>query len=444
MQELRNTGIDEEHYQFMNAMRWAAARVGPGTLSFEIKASPSMLTMVLLELSGLKRALLVGACHLKCFSFDTMPVLMTAPGSRRCQRAAAWKAFQQKFLERARHIVALRLMDNAPCLFVCSASLQHLKHLEMQAHAFVDRVAHNARQLLPNLETLCLHEEFNVAHGGIDLRGCHRLRHLAVKGGDPQPVLHEPGCQLSIHLQHRGGLALRLLPVQQVPEAATNLHLSREHSVCEHPANIEVLKLSWPGYWGVCTFPNLNEAPNQRVGVAVGYIGSHAARTLRRYMPVRGQPWMNLTCLVIWADRSVSPEVMTCCIPRGLPNLEEVVLLARGGATVSFEDPLTTFSALKSLHIFGQPLITDMDGDTMRQVSDSLARRGLLLSAVSADSFVWGKIEFNISSVCMYLRPITEQERPLLQLYERVRELGMQCRCKACFQCLKGAGCPTR
>ncbi|CAL5223905.1 g6502 [Coccomyxa viridis] len=26
LDELRNTGIDEEHYQFMNAMRWAAAR----------------------------------------------------------------------------------------------------------------------------------------------------------------------------------------------------------------------------------------------------------------------------------------------------------------------------------------------------------------------------------------------------------------------------------
>ena len=426
-------------------MRWAAARLGLGTLSFEIKASGELLTAALLDISGLREALLAKACHLKCFSFEVLP------GFCSDEAMQAMEAFQAGLVIQGHQMAALRLMKHAPWLSTCVARMQNLKHLEMEAHAFVKGVAQSARQLLPNLETLCLHEEFNVAHGDIDMRGCHCLRHLVVKGGDPQPVLVEPGCQLGIQLQHLGGLALRTLPVRQVSNAFTGSHLFADYgsrssprlALHEHPASIEALRLSWPGHWGVCTFPKLNEAPNEQPGFGGRYVGSQAESTLRRYMPVRGQPWRNLTSLVIWSDRSVSPEVMTCCIPKGLPNLEEVVLLAHGGATVSFEDPITTFSALKALHIFGQPLIMDMDSDTMHQVSNILATQGLVLNTVSADSFVWGKIEFN-SGTCMYLRPTTEQDLPLLQLYERVRELGEQCRCKACFQCLKRAGCPTR
>ena len=44
----------------------------------------------------------------------------------------------------------------------------------------------------------------------------------------------------------------------------------------------------------------------------------------------------------------------------------------------------------------------------------------------------------------MYLRRVAEQELSLEQLYEKVKRLGGECRCKACFECLEQAGCPTR
>ena len=230
-----------------------------------------------------------------------------------------------------------------------------------------------------------------------------------MKGGDPRPVLHEPECQLGIHLQSQSRLALGLQPVLQIREASRSSSLLAdeckrelpESDVCEHFASIEALKLDWPGCWGGCTFPRLNEAapyPEGSVGrLRDRFAGSEAAHTLSRYVPVFGQPWGNLKSLVIRAD-----GVITCCIPRGLPHLEEIVLLARSTAMVYFEDPTTILSALKTLHIFGQPLVTNMDSNNMPQVADSLARKGLLMSTVSVNGSSGDKVTLtSVAHACI-------------------------------------------
>ena len=68
-------------------------------------------------------------------------------------------------------------------------------------------------------------------------------------------------------------------------------------------------------------------------------------------MPLNGRPLGSLRALIILAECD-----MECCIPKGLPNLKELVLFAKGAAEVSFEDPVATLSAVEELYILGQLL----------------------------------------------------------------------------------------
>ncbi len=125
---------------------------------------------------------------------------------------------------------------------------------------------------------------------------------------------------------------------------------------------------------------------------------------------------------------------MKCCIPSGLPNLEELVLFAEGAAEVSFEDPKATLTALKAFHIYGEPL--RMDKKDELQMLKVTASKGLWVSYVSAN-------RPKCTGSCMYLRPIAAPELSFEELQDRVRRLARQCRCKACFECLRRAGCLT-
>ena len=69
--------------------------------------------------------------NMKLFSFDT---------KRDVLEEGLWAAvgsFQEWFIKQTSHLEALRLLQSKPRLALCAGKLHHLKHLEMEAHAFV-------------------------------------------------------------------------------------------------------------------------------------------------------------------------------------------------------------------------------------------------------------------------------------------------------------------
>ena len=194
--------------------------------------------------------------------------------------------------------------------------------------------------------------------------------------------------------------------------------------MCGDITSVSSLKLAWPVAQDWYSFRNAvaEECPLPKT-----------ESILNSCMPVNGQPLGALKALTITAEGA-----MECCIPNAMPNLEELVLFAKGGARVSFEDPVATLTALNTLYLFGQPLMSKISQDYMTQVSTSIEKRGLCLTSASAKA----KISVRCSS-CMYLRPATSHELSIEELRDRVSELARQCRCKACFECLRRAGCLT-
>ena len=420
----------------LDAINWAGKRIGLVTRSLEIKTNlvswregdfgPGRSLPLI---HALKMSMPGKAClsSVRSFSFDVKDDGPTQ------NDAAAITSFRDWVLERAPHIEALRIpMEPCHAYAACAVRLQHLKHVEMDADAFAQGVSEAAKQL-PCLETLHLHVH-SGSHGEISVLGCLHLRHMVLQGryGKIRSVLHEPKCRLGIHVDVCG--TTRLKPqdweaLQQSIEGAMDFVYSLEDYFpygappipCKvlrgHLKPIETLTLDWPVHW------DLSEGKYFKHIAVV-----NAKDMVKCCMPVGGQPLGSLKVLILRSEGAID-----CCIPSGLPNLEELVLFAEGFAKVSFEDPKATFTALKAFHIYGEPL--RMDREDELQTLNVAASKGSRVSHVSADRR-WTRS-------CMYLRPIMAPELTFEELHDRVRGLARQCRCKACFECLRRAGCLT-
>ena len=326
-----------------------------------------------------------------------------------------------------------------------AGGLQHLKHVEVDANGFAQGVTHVATQL-PCLETLYLHVDKSYwGHGEVNVRGCQHLRHLVLKSDSRYigSVLHEPKCRLGISANVGDYSPMgreEWAALQQSLHSTKDFHFSVKSymphrdsqapwrpGVHGHLKVAETLTLDWPVH---CT----HGTPDTRVAA------EDSENLVESCMPVDGQPFSSLKVLIIRAEGG-----MRCHIPDGLPKLEELVLHARGYAKVSFEKPNSTFSALQTCYILSERhLYTEdkcgsvEDMDQMKtQLVSILAGRSLTTSFVSArgDSYR--------GSACMYLRPITARELTYEELHDRVNRLARQCRCSACFDCLRRAGCLT-
>ena len=279
--------------------------------------------------------------------------------------------------------------------------------------------------------------------------GYWHLRHLVVKWQFVQPVLCEPNCQLGTHLHtfipkypRRKGWA----PSQATLKATKDLVLenawcpdycdwSSQHDMCQHCQDLQTLTIDWPM---CCKRDRCNYNAEQLHGECRARIVD-AEGSLRLCIPVNWPHLANLRVLTITAN-----SAMMCSIPTGMPNLEELVLFAKGAAEVSFDNPIATLSALKVLYMFGQPLMAHISKFDKSWVLDYTAERGFSLSTASeTPTESSGKTEklYRRGSSCMYLRPITTQELSLKDLYDIANTLATQCRCKACFDCLRRGGC---
>lgn len=428
--------------QLLDCLNWAAARIGPDILSFESKTGliipriGNCLPEDLIRLLKEPRSDKADLRQLRCFSYD-WPAVRPSEAA-----AAASTAFKEWILTQAPHIEALYLPWNDPRLVAFGGRLQHLKHVEMDAEAFAQGVSHAARQS-PCLETLYLH--INWGQGEIYVLGCQHLRHLVLERqcGFMPPVLHEPRCRLGIRADissyskaGREDWAAFLKNLQNTKD----FHISVKHympfwgsqapwrpGVRGHLKVVETLTLDWPMHY-------------TQFSPTVSIAAEDAEDLVKCCMPVDGQPFRSLKVLIIRAEGG-----MWCRIPGGLPNLQELVLHAKGYAKLCFEDPDSTFSALKTFYVLSERhlytedtsgMFKDMDESSLPTVK-SLAGRGLTTSFVSSNG------EDRGCASCMYLRPIMALELTYEELLDKVIRLARQCRCRACFDCLRRAGCLT-
>lgn len=275
----------------------------------------------------------------------------------------------------------------------------------------------------------------------VNVIGCKHLRHLVVQGrfAHALPVRHEPKCKVIVRvydscLKHlySSDQAFR----REAPDVPPDLELLLENpsscrqlpqssSMCARFARTGNLTVRWPMNQLKGTGkPDTNRAVRS---------AQHLLQSFMR-MPANWESLRSLKRLIIRAEGAIK-----CCIPGGLPKLEELVLFAGGMAEVSFEDPAATLSAVKILYVFGQPL-NDMGRCDLRSAKEKATNRGLVLSTVSPRK---ARRKNRCCRSCMYLRPITSQELTFEEAYDRVSRLARQCRCKACFDCLSRAGCFT-
>ena len=165
------------------------------------------------------------------------------------------KSFRVGFLEETQRLEALQVPQDAPLLGAFASRLQHLKHLEVEAQAFAERVPRNAGQLLPSLETLCLRQG-DILDSAVNMLGCQRLRHLIVECNFVQAVLHDPNCQLGLHVH---GLALSFSKSKPLGEGRRSLGATTDcvgardygilpppHARRPHFADIETLSMTCP------------------------------------------------------------------------------------------------------------------------------------------------------------------------------------------------------
>ena len=430
-------------------MKWAAKRLGERTRSLEIRASHDSETMDFFEESGLEEALLGKASSLRCFTFEPLAISQPAGWPSKAEskyhKDPDVHEFQGWVLEQTQRIKVLQLPNNAPCLGPVATRLQHLKHLEMEAQAFVEGVTQNAGQVLLSLETLCLRQGDKI-QDDVNVLGCQRLKRLAVQGKWVQAIVHDPTCQLGLCVN---GLALTLFASKPLGVGGQSLGATTGsvgvHTLPSASTDIETLKVTWPLPCDGHTKPEINEKK---------FNFAEVEAVLGRCMSVHPQPLRNLKALslAIQSGYRFSHLDRSCYLPRGLPNLEELVIWNAG--YVVFEDPLALFSTLKSFYIYGFPLSTNLYGFPMTsdmygyrsndnrideidmgKVLESLARRGLILDKVHQ----WN--DRGIS--CMYMRAHTAKALSGHELYESANKLATKCRCGACFTCLREAGCLT-
>ena len=134
-------------------------------------------------------------------------------------------------------------------------------------------------------------------------------------------------------------------------------------------------RCTWPGLYGWS--PNGDKHPDSDAL-------PDAESMLRWCVPVSGQPYGSLKALTITAKGA-----MECEIPNAMPNLEELVIFASGVARVHLDDPVATLSPLKTLHLFGQPMMPKIHNIHLAQVSASLASRGLAPKLCHVSASTW-------------------------------------------------------
>ena len=306
------------------------------------------------------------------------------------------------------------------CFSLAAVGLVRLKHLELQPISLLD-VDYFLKNELPVLETLCIngqnqnnYEVETFKFRSLDVVRCGCLRQLSLKNITLLRVIRRSSCQLSCYIDI----------MCSNNKSANSMLNSAEHVELCSTDSYSGRFLGWNQ--DMCgMFASL---PCMRVLTVSGEALKDTS-LLARCMPVSRLPMQSLRVLVLHADR------IKCRIPGGFPNLKELYVNAKQELLLDFEDPESTFSTLQTFYAFGAPLFNKahalLDG-----LLCPLIERGMCIEAVTE---VYLSTEYSFGG--LYLRPINSEKLSIGALYDIVSKLAGQCRCGACFTCLRAAGC---
>ncbi len=396
---------DQHTQRIISGLHWIAARAGPATteLSLEIwtckAVSASRCSNPFVQafsksgpLDNLKRM------HTHLFS----------PAGA----GAAVEIFLKWLLERIPGLETLTVQQEADFSFA-AIQLAHLKHLELYAFRMVDVRDLIATQL-PVLETLCMdgYPNYTIVRG-VDVSECRHLRRLAFKDTLVQRLIRQLSSRLSCRLNilGRDHMAVWNPDMQAILKTAEDIRLRcGDFFPCQAVQGI------------FAHLPSMRSLTMSGQGLRDAYL-------LGKCMPACGLH-MCLRVLAMHADK------MRCYIPAGLPNLEELYVMAKQDLVLGFAAQDIIFSSLKKFYAFGDPL-TCCEYGLLIMTVPVLAKRGLYLESVEA--LVSSK-NFRAGSKCLYLRPTQAEQLSIGALHKRVSQLAWQCRCGACYTCLRAAG----
>ena len=247
---------------------------------------------------------------------------------------------------------------------------------------------------------------------------CGRLRQLAMKNIVLLHVIQRFDCKLNCHINIMCG-------DNKSPDRTL------VKSMLNSAEQIGLYSKNRGSFDGCGMFASL---PGMQVLKVSGKVLSQFS-VLTRCMPKSGLPVESLRVLILHGG------LVTCRIPAGFPHLEELFVKARGHLSLDFEDPKTTFNILKSFYAYGEHLTTN-NCNLLNKLLLPLSERGLRIDTVTAASTSKGYGSYyGLRCNGLYFRPHDSEEVSIGALYEIVSQLAGQCRCGACFTCLRAAGC---
>ena len=404
----------------LSSLKWAAKRMGCSTaclkLAFPLYGGSEGLTGDSPLLSAFSKATHVRG--LRCLEYLPTTWLGTKDHA---VELIDW------LLVRAPRLEALSLDVRSTHLAAGSITFRHLKHLVMASSNLEGHsLTYWAAEVLPVLETLCINHEHTGREElpSLDLVGCRHLRQLVLgEGVRVQDVLKDPACRLGVHAN-----------INNVwPESSFEVQAALADQVSMDICNIHPFDMDPPAF---AAFPCASTIHVQCLTAdsSDGKVVEHfkAVPILHQCcMPANGDHVQTLRVLIMKAHRFKD------CIPAGLPNLEELVISASSSLELSFEDVVSTFSILTKFYAFGKPLMPEKQDMVKLMSSNVLSRRNIMLSFSSVKADVEDSVK---DSSCMYLQPTAAKGQSVEKLRDVVEQL-VQCRCLACFDCLRRSGC---
>ena len=344
--------------------------------------------------------------------------------------------FLDWLLPRAPKLEAASLCMTTGHLPASHVTFQHMRHLVMTANW--NQGPFLLAQQLPALETLRINTYGILGQEVVDISGCKRLRQLVLSDPVPRLIWDTAGagsCPVAFELLNQyiyvsGGIfkALReqaslaqhvIVDAQYHPNDGKSMNKA-VRGLLGAFSSMRVLTWKWQVHYKA-------QCPSE--------VEFHATadQYFASYMPHAGVPLLNLETIIITAHS------MRWTFPRAsqLPNLRQLVVKASGRLQIGFRDPIGALSKLSSMHLFGhsyEPHGRDQLG--LAKGSNALMERGLVLGMASTAQHGPNRRPAS----CLYLRPVGTQELSIDELWTTVKQLA-QCRCGACFDCLRRAGC---
>ena len=403
----------------LSSLDWIAARIGPGTSTLSIKFWALEVTAGHGKAAALMQAF-QGHAHLT--QLKCLEILEHTLSDRSTADIAL---FLDWLLRRMPGLRALNLAARSWRFAGGNIRFEHLQHLQIGAESLYGSELQAGVQL-PLLQTLCINGGGVDKLAKVDVADCHQLRQLALKDVIVETLHRQPSCQLDIDSGCIGDdlHALLIGTIGAHMGAADSIHLLFD-AVDPLPDSAHGLLGTFPAlqtlkvYWSHFTSEYGKGDPND----------NEAQTLLMSLMPSVG-PACNLKVIIIGGVD------MRCTIPAGLPNLEELVIWMKNSLELSFEDPGVTSKALTRLYAYAE--ILDINERDMQLMSEHFATAGLALSAAIAagDSTVRG-----FAGCCIFVKPASAADPLMEEVFATAHRLARACRCGACFDCLRTAGC---